>query len=57
MALTATFKHTKVALRNEGADPARVKGEDKLFFLDGKQGYVPLDVDRWAKIATGKAKL
>lgn len=52
--VTGTFKHQKVKLRNEGADPSKVK--DTIMFLDGKT-YSKLDQDAWQKIVVGKAKL
>jgi acyl-CoA synthetase (AMP-forming)/AMP-acid ligase II len=47
--ITATFKHQKVELRNEGMDIAKVK--DPMYFLDGKNGeYVKLTPDVYGKI-------
>lgn len=54
MRITGTFKHQKVAYRDEGFDPAKV--EDPLYFLDGER-YVPLDRSLFAKIQSGQASL
>jgi len=47
IAVTATMKHQKVELRNEGIDIDKVK--DPLFYLDDKKGYVPLTRDVYAR--------
>jgi acyl-CoA synthetase (AMP-forming)/AMP-acid ligase II len=52
--ITGTFKHQKVAYREEGYDPQKV--EDPLYFLDGDR-YVPLDRALFAKIEAGQASL
>lgn len=58
IALTATFKHTKVKLRSEGADPSKVNPNDTLLYLSPKsKTYEPLDTAAWARISTGQAKL
>lgn len=54
MRVTGTFKHQKVAYREEGYDPARVP--DPLFFLEGDR-YVPLDGSLFEKIKAGQANL
>ena len=53
---TATFKARKQALREEGADPARVR--DPLFVLrDPARGYEPLTPALWDEIRSGKIRL
>lgn len=52
--VTGTFKHQKVKLRNDGADPTIVK--DTIMWLNGDT-YNPLDLDAWQKIVIGKSKL
>jgi len=52
--VTGTFKHQKVAYRDEGYDPKKVA--DPLFFLDGDR-YVPLDPALFSKIQSGQANL
>jgi acyl-CoA synthetase (AMP-forming)/AMP-acid ligase II len=58
--LTSTFKHVKKELRDEGADPTRVK--DDLFVMlagdgGGGAGYERLTPSRWHDIVAGKARL
>jgi fatty-acyl-CoA synthase len=49
---TATFKHKKHDLANEGFDPSRIA--DPLYLFDrGKGAYVALDAELFAKIAAG----
>ncbi|KAM3626167.1 uncharacterized protein V6R79_023975 [Siganus canaliculatus] len=55
MALTGTFKQMKVKLADEGFNPAVIK--DRLFFLEDKQGYIPMTQDIFDSIANGKTKL
>lgn len=46
---TGTYKHAKARLREEGADPARVK--DPLFWWESASGGTfPLTADEWARI-------
>ncbi len=53
---TATFKARKQALRDEGADPARVK--DPLYILlDRARGYEPLTLAIWNRIQRGELRL
>jgi hypothetical protein len=54
--VTSTFKHQKVALRNDGVNPTVVP--DRIFMLD-VQGrvYVPLTAQVWGNIMSGSAKL
>ncbi|MCA9602890.1 MAG: long-chain-acyl-CoA synthetase [Polyangiales bacterium] len=54
LSVTGTFKHRKVELRREGADPTRVT--DPLWVLDGN-AYVPLDRSRWERLASGEFRL
>ena len=54
--ITGTFKHQKVQLRKEGADPTVVS--DPLFWMDPASGkYTPLDAPKWLKIVQGASKL
>jgi len=56
MDTTGTFKHQKVRLRKEGADPTVVP--DPVLVMDAKAGrYVPLTVEGWAAITAGRSKL
>jgi fatty-acyl-CoA synthase len=56
MDTTGTFKVQKVALRQEGVDPSKVK--DPLFFFDHDANkYVPMDMNVYARVVTGKARL
>ena len=56
-AVTATFKHQKVKLRKEGADPTSVGGDPIYWLRDGK-GYERLTPAVWAgTVTTGKARL
>ena len=54
MDVTATLKHTKVQLREEGVDVARVK--DPIFVLRGDT-YVPLTPEVYGEITRPFAKL
>ncbi|GAA6031356.1 hypothetical protein JCM8097_005619 [Rhodosporidiobolus ruineniae] len=54
---TGTSKQTKVALRNEGVDPAVVTS-DPVFWLCPERGtYVRLTKGDWERIGAGKVKL
>lgn len=56
MDTTGTFKHQKVQLRKQGADPTVVP--DPLLVLDMDAGtYVPLTIERWTEIASARSKL
>jgi acyl-CoA synthetase (AMP-forming)/AMP-acid ligase II len=55
MKVTATFKHVKTDLREDGFDPAKA-GEDRLLFLD-ESGYVPLDGEIHRSIVMGERRL
>ena len=56
LAITATLKHQKVDLRNEGMDIFKIK--DAMYFLDEKLGkYVSLDKAVFARITTPGARL
>ena len=51
MEVTGTFKHQKVALRNQGADATKIT--DPLFFFDAaSNAYVPMDVKLWSNVIT-----
>lgn len=55
--VTGTLKHQKVALRNEGVDPANL-GNDEIYWLErGAEGYKKLDPRDWKRIVKGDAKL
>ena len=54
--VTSTFKHQKVALRNDGVDPTSVS--DPVFMLDiPSKAYVSLTAQMWGNILSGSAKL
>jgi acyl-CoA synthetase (AMP-forming)/AMP-acid ligase II len=53
---TATFKTRKQALRDEGADPARI-GDPLYVLLDRARGYEPLTPALWAELQAGKTRL
>ena len=55
IAITATLKHQKGDLRNEGIDISKVK--DKLYFLQNGEEYVELTKELFAKISTPGARL
>jgi len=55
IAVTATMKHQKGDLRNEGIDIAKVK--DKLFYLHSEKGYIPLTPQVYAQVTTPGARL
>ena len=55
--ITGTLKHQKVALRNQGVDPASV-GEDHMWWLEpGSDEYKPFKEKDWQRIVGGDAKL
>ena len=55
--VTGTLKHQKVALRNEGVDPARM-GEDELYWLEpGAEKYTGFGQKEWQRVVGGSAKL
>jgi fatty-acyl-CoA synthase len=51
MRVTGTFKHQKVAYRDEGYDPRKV--EDPLYFLDGDK-YVRIDERLYKRLAAAE---
>jgi fatty-acyl-CoA synthase len=56
MIVTATFKHRKVELVDEGYDPAKVG--DRLYFADPEQrAFVPLDADVYTRIQAAGYRL
>ena len=56
MIVTATFKHRKVELVDEGYDPAKVG--DRLYFADPEQKtFVTLDADVYARLQSGAYRL
>ena len=52
--ITGTFKHQKVAYRDEGFDPKKV--QDPLYFLDGDR-YIPLDDKVFDRLQSGELRL
>lgn len=54
MRVTATFKHVKTDLREDGFDPSKV-GDDRLYFLEDR--YVPLTEAIHRAIASGEIRL
>lgn len=46
----------KVDLQKDGFDPSLMKG-DKLYYLDLKQGYLPLGSEEYEKICNGQIRL
>jgi fatty-acyl-CoA synthase len=54
MRVTGTFKHQKVAYREEGYDPTKV--QDPLFFLDGDR-YVPIDEALFKRLQSGELRV
>lgn len=55
IAVTATMKHQKGELRNEGIDISKVK--DKMFYLSADKGYIPLTPQVFAEITKPMARL
>ncbi len=54
--MTATFKHTKGSLQQEGFDPAIV--QDTIYFNDRHgDALVPLDADLYDRLRTGQVRL
>ena len=54
--VTGTLKHKKVALRDQGFDPAAIA--DRLLFRDdAKRAFVPLDEALHRKICAGKVRI
>jgi fatty-acyl-CoA synthase len=54
MRVTGTFKHQKVAYREEGYDPSKV--QDPLYFLDGDK-YVPIDDQLYKRLQSGELRV
>ncbi|TPX49694.1 hypothetical protein SeLEV6574_g01335 [Synchytrium endobioticum] len=56
MQVTQTFKHQKVALRNDGMDPGKVS--DPMFMFDeSSKSYIPFGFAEYKSIVDIKAKL
>jgi acyl-CoA synthetase (AMP-forming)/AMP-acid ligase II len=54
--ITGTFKHKKVELRNEGADPSKM--EDKVYYFDSsKEEYTLLTPNVFERICEGELKI
>lgn len=49
-------KQNKVPLREEGADPAKVSADDKMYWIE-KDTYVPFERRHWDALVAGKARL
>jgi fatty-acyl-CoA synthase len=54
IATTATFKNQKAALREQGANPAKVN--EPLYYLAGA-AYAPLTATVWAEVEAGRLRL
>ncbi|MHB8284289.1 MAG: long-chain-acyl-CoA synthetase [Caulobacteraceae bacterium] len=54
VAVTGTFKHTKVEATAEGFDPTRV---GDLMFYRSAHGYATLDADAYRRICSGEIRL
>jgi len=53
-------KQNKVPLREEGVDPAKVKSEDRVLWIDEKgkgHTYVEFHIDHWEDLKLGKSQL
>jgi hypothetical protein len=53
-------KQNKVPLREEGVDPAKVKGAESILWIDNKgrgHSYVEFHRDHWEDLKLGKAQL
>ncbi|XP_067104710.1 long-chain fatty acid transport protein 2-like [Osmerus mordax] len=53
--VTGTFKQMKVRLAEEGFNPDST--QDRLFYLEESQGYVPMTLDIYRSITDGKIRL
>ncbi|CAL4059398.1 unnamed protein product, partial [Meganyctiphanes norvegica] len=53
--MTGTYKLKKVDLQKEGFSPSDVS--DKMYYLDPKNGFVPLDNELHQRIVSGEARL
>lgn len=53
--MLGTFKLKKKDLQDEGFDPSKI--QDKLYYLDAKEGYKPLTNDAYEQILQGKIRL
>jgi fatty-acyl-CoA synthase len=54
--ITGTFKHKKVELRNDGADPS--KSDDKVYYYDSPNStFSLLTPDVYSKIVKGEVKI
>jgi acyl-CoA synthetase (AMP-forming)/AMP-acid ligase II len=58
MSHTHNNKQNKVPLREEGVDPGKVKGDDKILWCKGKEpGYVAFTPEDWERINRLQVKL
>ncbi|XP_010894246.2 very long-chain acyl-CoA synthetase-like isoform X1 [Esox lucius] len=53
--VTGTFKMMKVKLVNEGFNPSVIR--DRLFYLEDKEGYIPMTQEIYSSITDGKLRL
>lgn len=53
--VTGTFKQMKVKLAEDGFNPDAT--QDRLFYLEESQGYVPMTLDIYRSITDGKIRL
>lgn len=56
---THNNKQNKIPLKNEGVDPAKVRGDPLLWISENGKGstYVPFTEHEWNALQNGKAKL
>ena len=55
--VTGTLKHQKVALRDEGVDPAKTAGSEIYWLPPGAQSYEEFGKREWDALVSGSAKL
>ena len=53
---TGNNKQQKHVLRMQGVDPARVPGDERIYWLRGET-YVPFEERDWEALGAGKVKL
>ena len=54
--LNNSHKQDKITLRKEGVDPSKVTNGDQLYVLRADE-YIPLGMNEWSEIVSGKARL
>jgi acyl-CoA synthetase (AMP-forming)/AMP-acid ligase II len=57
METTGTFKHQKVALRNQGHDPSQVDGDRMLWYNGASKQFEEYDQSAYDMVQGGKARL